>query len=110
MMTTREQGDAIAVLVHALRPDWDVRGIMAALAQCQDREPAALAIASVRAASTDSNRTPAVIPLAGPHWACDGTRPKRPDQPGLNALCVKHARDPRTCPWCTGKWRDEEPT
>jgi len=67
-MMSREQADAIAVLVHTLRPEWDVRGTMTALAQCREREPSAVAIAAVRAATTESNRTPAVIPLAGPHW------------------------------------------
>jgi hypothetical protein len=114
MMMIRAQADAIAVLVHQLRPDWDIRGVMAALADCQDRDAATVAIAAVRAATTASNRTPAVIAMEGPHWG-DGPaehtterRTSRPEQLPLNALCDRHKRDPRTCPWCTGKMREHE--
>ena len=67
-MMNRETGDAIAVLVGKLRPDWDVRGVMAALSQVRDREPGLVAIAAIRCAMVPSNRTPAVIAMAGAHW------------------------------------------
>lgn len=68
-MMNRETGDAIAVLVTKLRPDWDVRGVMAALSQVKDREPGLVAIAAIRCALVPSNRTPAVIALGGAHWS-----------------------------------------
>lgn len=106
-MMNRPEADAIAVLVHQLRPDWDVRGVMAALGQCRDREPADVAIAAVKAASDRKNRTPAVIALAGPHWlSADRTTTQTP--PALNALCSRHAKEPQFCPWCTGKLPEPE--
>lgn len=75
-MMTKGQADATATLVATLRPDWDVRGILAALAIAKDRGSAAdVAVAAIRAASVPSNRTPAVIPLAGPHWPTTTTGP-----------------------------------
>ena len=61
---------ALAALVHALRPDWDATGIMAALGKVRDRGSAVdVAIAALRVADDPKNRTPAVIVLAGDHWA-----------------------------------------
>lgn len=70
MMTiTRDQAHALAELVHQLRPEWDAQGVLAALAKARDRGPAdVVCIAAIRAAATPTNRTPAVIPLAGDHW------------------------------------------
>lgn len=66
---TRPQAEALAELVHTLRPEWDPQGILAALAKARDRADApTVAIAAIRAAATPTNRTPAVIPLSGDHW------------------------------------------
>lgn len=95
MMTiTRDQAEALAELVHALRPEWDPQGILAALAKARDRADApTVAIAAIRAAATPTNRTPAVIPLSGDHWidpavtpsstgAVPGPSDARCDEPG----------------------------
>lgn len=107
MMMNRDQADAIAVLVSRLRPEWDVRGIMAALADVRDRDADLVAIAAIRAAMVATNRTPAVIPRQGDHWkSADPVRERQslaPDQ-----LCRDHARDPRSCPWCLGRIRINE--
>ena len=68
-MMNRSQADTIAVLVAALRPGWDVRGIMTALGELRDRDPYDVAQAALNAAAIPTNRTPAVIALPGPHWA-----------------------------------------
>lgn len=71
MMTqiTRPQADALAALVHAMRQEWDVAGIVRALWDARDRGSAfELAIAAIHCASDLTNRTPAVIALAGVHW------------------------------------------
>lgn len=89
MMTTtisKRQTDAIAVLVAALRDDWDVRGIMAALDQLAHRDPTDVAIAAIRAARVRSNRTPAVIPMQGPHWL-DPTSPNPATSPTDTRAC-----------------------
>ncbi len=72
MMTTpitKPQAEALAALVHTLRDTWDVAGIMAALATTKTRGDAfAIAHAALYAAENPTNRTPAVIALAGEHW------------------------------------------
>lgn len=93
MMTMdRPQAQALAALIHALRPEWEPAGIMTALAAARDRGDAfEVAQAAIHAASVKANRTPAVIPLAGEHWTrgralgASGTtdvRFERCDQPG----------------------------
>lgn len=93
MMTMdRPQAQALAALVHALRPDWEPAGIMTALAAARDRgDVFEVAQAAIHAASVKANRTPAVIPLAGEHWTrgralgASGTtdvRFERCDKPG----------------------------
>ena len=59
--------DALARLVAHIRPSWGVPGIRKALGQCK-ADLCDVTVAAVRAAREESNRTPAVIPLAGPHW------------------------------------------
>lgn len=60
----------LAQTIALLRPGWDVAGIRAAL-----DDPAlnavnemATAQAALRCAADEKNRTPAVIPMQGPHW------------------------------------------
>lgn len=62
--------DALAELAHVLRPDWDARGIRAALDDVRVRQerPADLCLATIRAAHDPHARTPGVIPTPGPHW------------------------------------------
>ncbi|MDA8439383.1 MAG: hypothetical protein M0Z51_11075 [Propionibacterium sp.] len=88
----RPQAQALAALVHALRPEWEPAGIMTALATARDRgDVFEVAQAAIYAASVKANRTPAVIPLAGEHWTrgralgASGTtdvRFERCDKPG----------------------------
>ena len=71
MMTTitGPQAHALAAFIATIRPDWDTAGVVAALKTARDKGTAPeLAHAAIRAASTPSNRTPAVIAMAGPHW------------------------------------------
>ena len=66
---TRPQADALAALIHAMRIEWDVAGIVRALSDARDRGSAfELAIAALNCASDLTNRTPAVIAMAGAHW------------------------------------------
>lgn len=69
---------ALARFLHELRQDWQTPGIVHALGQARALAPAAdVALAAIRAASTPTNRTPAVIPLDGEHWDT-GRAPKPP--------------------------------
>jgi hypothetical protein len=71
---TYEAAATLAEFIHAyVRPDWDTKGIVHALGQAKDRGTAAqVAVAALVAAQNAKNRTPAVIPLAGPHWPASG--------------------------------------
>lgn len=89
-MMTRQQADAITVLVCALRSDWDAKGVLAALAEVRDRDPFVVAVAAIRCASVETNKTPAVIALKGAHWTQQGLGQRgAPTQqpPPFCALC-----------------------
>lgn len=73
---TEDQARALAYFITtAIRPDWQVPGVLAALADAatMTRSPATLAEAAVRAASAEGNRTPKVIALPGAHWPSEAT-------------------------------------
>jgi len=95
--------DHLAAVIHAIRTDWDIKGIKTALMNAKDRgTPAEVAHAAIYAAQDPTNRTPAVIPLSGPHWSrgreltSTGAVPERND-----ARCERHdwerARGCRAC-------------
>lgn len=73
MMTITDRFiNALAAVVHEIRPTWDEQGIAAmirkAAAGTKARDDAQLATVAIRAAADVTNRTPAVIPLDGDHW------------------------------------------
>lgn len=86
---TRRQATALAELIHALRPEWDAPGVLAAIGEARDVGPAPMvAIAAIRAATTPTNRTPAVIPMEGAHWRTDpGSPAARFPDPGPDRRC-----------------------
>jgi hypothetical protein len=72
---TDDQARALAQLVAALRPDWGVAGVRAALHTARHRGTAhELAVAAIRCTQGDA-RTPVVIAQDGPHWHTAGTTP-----------------------------------
>jgi hypothetical protein len=106
MMTSisHNQATKLAALVASLRPDWHTAGIVDAIAKARDIAPAAdLACAAIRAAADQSNRTPAVIAMEGPHWrGADATpRFERPPAGERCSICNLREVDCRT------KWRDD---
>ena len=66
----KSTADALASLLGRLRPDWQMPGIMAALAdeRLRGRNPFAVARAAILAAGNPKVRTPAVIAMDGEHW------------------------------------------
>lgn len=69
MTITEPQAQALAKLLHELRPDWATKSLLQMLWQHRDGHPfPELAAAAVTAANTPTNRTPAIIFLDGPHW------------------------------------------
>jgi hypothetical protein len=72
--------DPLAVILGQLRTDWQMPGIMAALAdqRLRAKAPATVVLAAVRAASNPKVRTPAVIPMEGEHWLEQATAPLTP--------------------------------
>ena len=69
----------IANEVHAVRPAWDVSGILAALKKIPaDRDPDWIRAAALAASKNRIIRWPAVIPMDGDHW--EKTKPRTPQQ------------------------------
>lgn len=69
---THDQAKRLAELIHSLRGDWDVKGILAALYEAGGKGGNFdVAQAAIRAAASPANRTPAIIALEGPHWRFD---------------------------------------
>lgn len=99
---TRDQADALAAYLVALRPGqhaWKKPAILSALAQAATRtnDTELLTRAAVRAALTASIRTPSVIGMDGAHWDAVGdmdrsepTRGSRHEKPegcgGIHAV------------------------
>lgn len=98
---TKDQAQALAALVATLRPDWDAQGVMAALSKARDRGNAyELAHAAIAAAATPTNRTPAVIGMAGAHW--EPPAPAAPSQvpPAGMPRCAAYGHDHETAHNC----------
>lgn len=103
--------EALANLLHALRPEWGIAGIKAALFTAKDRGDAhVVAHAALYAAEDLGNRTPAIIPLPGPHWTrgreLGSSNPggAKCDQPG------HEGKPAHNCAYCIAdsKARDDE--
>ncbi len=83
-MLSREQAQALAHLIHLLRPAWNVEGIYAALGRghCRDHDAIEVCLAALRATGDRNVQTPGVIPASGPHWnELQPTAPGRPHIP-----------------------------
>lgn len=117
MMTiTQRQAQALAAFIATIRDDWDPAGIYAALGQARDRGTTVeLAHAAITAASTPTNRTPAVIALAGPHWTTATPTVTPIPGPGTSERCPVdgHLDAATSCRACRaefladGKWHPE---
>lgn len=104
MMMSRNQGQVVAAVVHALRPDWDPAGIMAALQRAARLGDAfEVTLAAVAAAQEPTNRTPAVIALEGAHWSRARTSPPTPTPgPGARARCTVYGHEHYLAHNCAG--------
>jgi hypothetical protein len=86
---TQTQATLLAHILHEIRPDWAITSMMSLLWEHRAAHPfPALVIAAVRAASTPTNRTPAVIFMEGKHWRADGDQPR--EQPPPGPACEDH--------------------
>ena len=93
-MLTRDQAEALANLVHLLRPEWDRAGIFTALGHCRQRNELDVAMAAIRAAATPDLRTPGAIPSKGDHWAerlSPVVAPRPPKPAEACRICGRHA-------------------
>lgn len=93
---TYAQGLKLAELLHELRPDWDVKGCVNFIREARAARPGTanfdLTVACIRAAQNPENRTPAVLPLEGPHWHnAVPARPGSKTAPATrnNAICER---------------------
>lgn len=100
MMMNFQMQKALAQLVHAIRSDWDVNGIIAALGTAREHGRAddirAITDAAVAAALDVKNRTPAVIPMNGEHWNARRHTPPRA-RLDMKRTCGICSRDELTC-------------
>lgn len=104
MMTDSLNGntaEALAIVVHQLRPEWGIPGIKAALFGAKDRGDAYTVIhAALYAAEDLGNRTPAIIALPGPHWT-RGRELGSSNPGGPKCDQVGHEGKPaHNCPYC----------
>ncbi|MCL2089876.1 MAG: hypothetical protein FWH11_01400 [Micrococcales bacterium] len=75
---TESQAQALAALMTALRPDWDIPGCRTAIHAARHRGPAVEIVhAAVELTKRDDLKTPTVLAKDGKHWP-SGT-PKRDD-------------------------------
>ncbi|VXA93107.1 hypothetical protein [Citricoccus sp. K5] len=92
---------ALALYIHqTIRPDWHPTGLTTGIGHAAraSTDPAAVAIASIQAASNPANRTPAVIQYPGPHWPA-AAKPDRAAAP--RTPCEEHDWEPaHTCRCC----------
>lgn len=68
---TPEQGTKLAELIHALRPNWGVKGTfdqIAIAAQADMGNATEICVAAIRAAAEPTNEKPAIIRFPGAHW------------------------------------------
>lgn len=96
------QAQYLAQLTHALRPDWDVPGIRAAISRARHRAPADdIALALIRLTRRDDLRTPAILAEDGPHWLAPDLRQVRDSR---RPKCPAHLVETRVgdglCPLC----------
>lgn len=90
---THDQAKRLADLIHSLRGDWDVKGILAALYEAGGKGGNFdVAQAAIRAAASPANRTPAIIALEGAHWRFD-----EPTQANRSRPATTH---PQMCTKC----------
>lgn len=92
----------LAAVIHAVRSDWDQRGIIAALGKLRARPLWQVVIAAALAAHNPAARTPEVIALAGDHWrdlrqATTGPADRHPALIPLNELCDICGRERFQC-------------
>lgn len=98
---TYQQGHKLAELLHELRSDWDIKGCINFIREARTARPGTcnfdLVVAAVRAAQNPEARTPAVIPLEGPHW-----HNAVPERPGAAAAVKRTGRmdDAAMCDRC----------
>lgn len=104
---TYEGAVILAEFIHAyVRTDWDKQGIVHALGKAQGKGNAAqVAVAALVAAQNTGNRTPAVIPLAGPHWPASGAPAARraPSRSNTCGTCYLSEEE------CRRRWHWDHP-
>lgn len=92
---------------QTIRPEWSYQGIVDALAELHDQDPAQIGTAAIFCASNHDNRAPVRIAhLGAPHWemARAGRRIERPDGIDYTPDCEYHPGVKATeCADCTAK-------
>ena len=89
MSLSKPQAQALAHLIHQLRPEWDEPGIMAQLAKVVSVNPFDTAMACIRAAANEAAKSPGVISVTtGEHWREKVSKSDAPYPPRREEACL----------------------
>lgn len=100
MPISRPEAEALAALVHTLRPSWNTAGILATLKECRHRPepPEVIAQAMLRCTmDREEARTPAALIARPSYWNLE-----QPLDTPHNRLTPEHE-----CPRHVGQWADK---
>lgn len=101
-MMKKDQGQAIAALMHTLRPDWDVTGCLSVLADLKHRDAHDVGMAAIRLCATPEAKSPGALRnQQGPQWTERVSAPEPMRPPRKTEDCPKHPGNwAGTCPGC----------
>lgn len=96
-MIDKNQGERLAAMANAVRPDWSVKSLMTMLARFRDKPYRDLAVALAWIAADADTTTPGRLAEAGPWW--DAAVADTPVSARPTPI------PPKKCPRCGGFWR-----
>lgn len=93
----KPRAELLAALIHCIRGDWGIPGIVAALAKVAGRPLYEVILAAVLAARNPQAKTPEVIAMDGDHWRdlranTQSDAERHPSSTPVNDLCHIHNR------------------
>lgn len=101
MKISQDQARALALVINGIRPDWDAAGIYTAIGRAKDMgDIAEVALAAIKAAQLETNRTPAVIAMQGPHWSSPSATVKLTAE----SCPIHDVRPAHNCHCCRSEW------
>ena len=102
MRMSEVQAQALAAFVSRIRPEWNVKGIVAALEKAAPTgDVHDVACALIRLAADPTVKTPGMLPQPGAHWLKpDGTKPVRRGDHTMTCPDPDHGGERMPCGQC----------